>query len=90
MIQKIKELVVRVIGCIKAFVLKAWNAIRKFTCKWWAHIVNLLVLFVAYDHIDIVDDTGAFSLVGLWIFFLLAYYLFWKIFRGETLFEKDE
>lgn len=52
--------------------------------KWFLHGINLVIIGLAYD---VYSDS---IFVGGWLFLLLAYYIFWKILRAETLFQKDE
>jgi hypothetical protein len=58
---------------IKTWAVKtAWPWIKKS----WMQVVNIIVVFVAYDKIsDVGTLPGAEALVGLWLFILLAYYL---------------
>jgi hypothetical protein len=64
----------------KKTLLKVW----RFLKKWGLHIVNLIVVIMAYDFYD--DSL----LVGGWLFFLLTYYIFWKLLGAEKLSEKDD
>ena len=85
--EKVKEFLVKALAWLKLAWAKVKSVARKvlrFLKKWWAHIINLIVVAVAYDFYE--DSL----LVGGWLFILLVYYLFWKILRAETLFEKDE
>jgi len=49
--------------------------------KWIAQIINLLVIIVAYMSIDEHIHPWSALIVGLWLFVLLSYYIFWKIFK---------
>jgi hypothetical protein len=78
---------------IKAFFKGLWEKFKptkvfRFLKKWGLQIVNLFFLFVAYAGLDTSSWAGV--VVGFWLFLLLAYYIFWKIFGAEKLFEKDE
>jgi hypothetical protein len=84
MLNKIKELWKKFIAT--KFV-KALVKICKFLKSWGAQVINYLVLLLAY--IVLPEDTPG-VLVGLWLFILLAYYLFWKIFKAGELFDKEE
>lgn len=53
--------------------------------KSWMQIVNILVLFVAYGVIDETTQSGASAVIGLWLFVLLAYYIFWKLFGADKI-----
>ena len=63
----------------------AWKKLKTFSTekvwpwikKSWGQAVNLFVLFVAYSKLD--DYVVAETVVSLWIFFLLGYYIFWKL-----------
>ena len=85
--KKLKEILEKIkafVGKVVAFAKKAW----KFLKKWGLQLVNLLVLLVAYGSVE--SGTFADFLVGFWCFVLLAYYIFWKLCRAETLFEKKD
>jgi len=70
---------------IKAFCLKIWEKIvawfNKTALPWlkknWMQIVNILVLFIVYGNTDSLP--GVQTISGLWIFVLLAYYIFWQL-----------
>ncbi len=70
---------------IKEFLKKA---LAGFLRKWGLQLVNLLVLIVAYMALPSNSWAGVF--VGLWLFLLLAYYIFWKLFGAEKLLKGDE
>lgn len=77
-------------------VAKPWFKIRSWIlrtalpwlAKGWYQIVNMLVLFIAYGHIDEVAQPGLSNIVGLWLFILLAYYIFWKLFGFDKVYKK--
>jgi hypothetical protein len=78
---------------VKDFLKKYWGLFKatkvfRFLKKWGLQIINLLVFFVAYSAID--ENSFRGLLVGLWIFLLLGYYIFWKIAGAESLLKKDE
>jgi len=54
----------------------------------WMQIVNIIVMFIAYGNTDSLP--GLQVVLGIWIFFLLAYYIFWKLFGLEKIFKKDK
>lgn len=89
MLQKIKDLVL-------GFLKSVWEKIKGFFKKWWLHIVNYLVVWLLYGRLwdmeAMLDTKGLLilSLGGLYILFLSAYYLFWKIFGLEKALKKDE
>jgi Ni,Fe-hydrogenase I cytochrome b subunit len=65
---------------MKNWVIKIWHWLKK-NCM---QIINLIVLFIAYAYIP--ADSAAGNVVGFWIFILLAYYIFWKLFgMGDTI-----
>jgi len=70
------------------FTLAWFKKIIVFIKKWGLQIVNLFFLVVAYVAIPV--NTWASVFVGLWLFALIAYYLFWKLFGAENLIKKDE
>ena len=47
----------------------------------WMHIVNILIVFIAYANLDI--EPAAQALVGFWGFILIGYYIFWKLFGAD-------
>jgi hypothetical protein len=81
---------------IKAFGLKIWGKIKAWAVKtalpWlkssWMQIVNILVLFIIYGNTDSLP--GVQTVAGLWLFVLLAYYIFWKFLGAEKIFKKEE
>jgi hypothetical protein len=77
---------------MKEKISKIWNQFKNWflskALPWlkknWMQIVNFLIVFIAYDSLD--DKVGAQTVVGLWLFILMAYYIFWKLFGLEKLF----
>jgi len=67
---------------------KVWEKIKKWVVetslpwlkKEWMQIVNLLVLFIVYGVVNEAENPGLSTIVGLWIFVLIIYYIFWKFF----------
>lgn len=67
---------------------KLWEMIKKWAKEtalpWlktaWLQIVNVLVVLYAYGKLDDAGVAGAATLVGLWGFVLLGYWIFWKFF----------
>ena len=85
--EKVKEFIVKVWLWIK----QAWVIIKQvalkvwaFLKKWGVYLINLIVLFVAYDALS---DS---FVVGFWLFLLLAYAIFWELLGAKNLFKKDE
>jgi hypothetical protein len=74
--EKVKLLFKKVVG----FLGKVWLFLK----KWGLHLINLFVIILAYDF---VSDS---LLIGLWLFFLLAYYIFWELLGAKTLRKKDK
>jgi hypothetical protein len=66
--------------------IKAWAV--KTALPWlkksWMQIVNILVVFIGYNALDAKPFVQ--TIVGLWLFCLLVYYIFWKLFGLEKLF----
>lgn len=85
MLQKIKDLV---LGFLKS--VRTW--IKVFLKKWGLHIVNYLIVWFLYGRLYTIETTGflVLTLGGLYILFLSAYYLFWKIFGLEKALKKEE
>ena len=59
---------------IKPVLTKVLNWLKEY----WMQIVNLIIMFVAYGSLD--EKPVAQLFVGLWLFTLLAYYIFIKLF----------
>jgi len=51
--------------------------------KEWMQIVNLLILFIVYGVVKESENPGLSAIVGLWLFVLIVYYIFWKLFGAE-------
>jgi hypothetical protein len=68
--------------------IKAWW--KKTGLPWlkksWMQIVNIIVIGIAYGNTDTLP--GLQTVIGLWLFILLAYYIFWKFFGAEKAFKK--
>ena len=64
--------------------IKKWALTRAvpWLKKSWMQIVNVIVLFTSYGCLN--EETLCGTLVGLWIFVLLGYYIFWKLFGMES------
>jgi hypothetical protein len=56
--------------------------------KGWMQFVNILVLIIAYAGISEVTQPGLSTVVGLWLFVLAAYYIFWKLFGFDKIWKK--
>lgn len=46
----------------------------------WMRIVDLMILFMAYNAFDNAGMSGWATLVAIWIFVLLVYNVFWQFF----------
>jgi len=83
---------------MKEFFKKLWEKIKAWAVKtalpWlkksWMQIVNMIILFVAYDKLFTYEPAPQFAtaLAGLWLFLLLAYYIFWKLFGFDKVWKK--
>lgn len=81
---------------MKDFFKKIWEKVKAWAVKtalpWlkksWMQIINIIIVFIAYDKLD--ESTVAGGIVGLWLFVLLAYYIFWKLLGAEKAFKKKE
>ena len=68
---------------------KLWEKIKKWwndtaliwIKKSWMQVVNIIIVFVAYNNTDSLPGTQA--IVGLWLFILIGYYVFWKLFGAD-------
>ena len=75
---------------------KLWKKIKAWAVKtalpWlkisWMQIVNIIIVAIVYAKTDslLVVQT----IVGLWLFLLLGYYIFWKLFGAEKMFKKKK
>jgi hypothetical protein len=54
----------------------------------WMQVVNMLVLFIAYKGFDEGSQPGYSAVIGLWLFILLGYYIFWKLFGFDKVYKK--
>jgi hypothetical protein len=80
---------------IKSFGLKIWGKIKSWAIntalpwlkKEWMQIINILVIFIAYANTDSLP--GLQTIIGLWLFVLLVYYIFWKLLGVEKMFKKE-
>lgn len=71
---------------IKAWAkLTAWPWIKKS----WMQIINIIVVLIAYSTLDNFVDQApvAVTITGFWLFILLGYYIFWKLFGAEKMFK---
>lgn len=82
---------------MKEFFEKLWAKIKKWAVetalpwlkKSWMQIVNIIVMFVAYGTLETIGTVpGAETIVGLWLFLLLGYYIFWKLFGFDKVWKK--
>jgi len=62
---------------VKEILKKIWLFLK----NWGLYLINLIVVIIAYDY----KSDSVF--IGLWLFFLLAYFLFWKLLGGEKMFK---
>lgn len=68
-----------------------WEKIKKWGSetalpwlkKAWLQIVNVLIVLYAYGQLDDVGHAVAATIVGLWGFILLGYWIFWKLFGAD-------
>jgi len=77
---------------IKAPWTKLKNWFKKTALPWivkgWMQLVNILVLIVAYAGFDTVTQPGYSTVIGLWLFLLGGYYIFWKLFGFDKVWAK--
>ena len=68
--------------------IKAWwsNTAAPWLKKSWMQIVNIIVIAIGYGATDSLP--GLQTVLGLWLFLLLGYYIFWKLFGAELMFKK--
>lgn len=66
--------------------IKAWAVMTAL--PWlkssWMQIVNIIVVAIAYGNTDSLP--GLQAIIGLWLFIILCYYIFWKFFGAEKAF----
>lgn len=56
---------------------------------YWLQIINIIVIFIGYSTVnkaEIYPITE--SILGVWIFILMVYYIFWKLLGFEKAFKK--
>jgi len=58
--------------------------------KNWMQLINIIVLFIAYGTINEVTQPRASAVIGLWLFLLLGYYIFWKLFGADKIIKRKE
>jgi hypothetical protein len=84
---------------MKEFFKKLWEKVKAWATltawpwlkKSWMQIVNIVVVAIAWDKLsDLGTAPGVETITGLWLFLLLAYYIFWKLLGAEKLFKKKE
>ena len=75
---------------------KLWEKIKKWAIetalpwlkKGWMQLVNIFVLIIAYKGFNELTQPGYSTVVGFWLFLLIVYYIFWKLFGVEKWFKK--
>jgi len=83
---------------IKVWIKPIWEKIKawaKLTAlpwlkKSWMQIVNIIVVFIAYTTLDNLQAGWATVITAIWLFLLLGYYIFWKLFGAEKAFKKKK
>lgn len=81
---------------MKKFFIKVWESILfwlefsllPFLKDAWMEIVNFLIVLLSFGALMNAEKYGAATLVGLWLFYLLFFYIFWKLFKIENWFKK--
>jgi len=81
---------------VKETLKKLWEKVKAWTIKtaipWlkksWMQIVNIIVVFIGYNSLD--EKPGIQDILGIWLFLLLAYYIFWKLLGAEKMFPKKQ
>ena len=70
--------------------IKAWWNLTAIPWlkKSWMQIVNIIVMFIAYGNTDSLP--GVQTVLGIWLFLLLGYYIFWKLLGAEKIFIKKD
>jgi len=70
--------------------LKNWflKTALPWIVKGWMYVVNILVLIIAYKGFDEVTQPGYSTVIGLWLFVLAGYYIFWKLFGFDKVWKK--
>ena len=70
---------------------KLWDKVKKWAKetalpwlkKAWLQIVNVIIVLFAYGQLDDAGLAVAATIVGLWGFVLLGYWIFWKFFGAD-------
>lgn len=73
-----------------------WDKIKKWAKetalpwlkKGWMQLINIIVLIIAYTGFNELTQPGYSFAIGIWLFLLAGYYIFWKLFGAEHLFKK--
>jgi len=94
--EKIEDFFVGLWDEVVEWVKKPWTKLKNWVLKTalpslyknWMLIVNFLVLLVAYKGFDVDTQPGYSTVIGLWLFVLIGYFLFWKFFGAEEAFKK--
>jgi hypothetical protein len=89
-----KEFFKKLLEKIKTFAVGIWTKVKAWAIKtalpWlkkeWMQIVNILVIIIVYAKTDSLP--GVQTITGLWLFVLLACYIFWKLLGVEHMFKK--
>ena len=87
-----KSFILKIWNIVKVFLTWLWNKVKSWFLKtawpWikksWLQIVNVLIVMYAYSKLDGLAP-GPATLVGLWAFILLVYWVFWKFFGGDKI-----
>jgi len=66
---------------------KITNVIKDFFKKYWLELINFIVLIIAFTTVYSIETLPLLeAILGVWIFVLIAYYVFWKLlFKREPI-----
>lgn len=95
-IEKVKDFFVGLWREVTGWFNTPWAKFKKWFLEtaipWvkagWMQAINILVLFIAYKGFDEASQPGYSAVLGLWLFILLGYYIFWKLFGFDKVYKK--
>ena len=93
LLEMIKSFLVDVWERIEDFFVGTWEEIKEWFKTPWTkfkkwQLVNILVLIIAYAGFDVDAQAGYSTVIGLWLFLLGGYYIFWKLFGFDKVWKK--
>jgi hypothetical protein len=66
-----------------------WNLTAKpWLTKNWLQLINIVILFIAENNTETLPLLQA--VLGLWLFVIIVYYVFWGFFGVKNFFKKEK